>query len=57
MRKLLMLTLPLTCLFFICANSIYACSDPNCAYERRDRRTGTIMHFDKYGNEIGRTKG
>jgi hypothetical protein len=31
--------------------------DPRCSYERRDRRTGTIMHFDVYGNLIGRTKG
>lgn len=33
------------------------CDDSRCAYERRDPKTGTIMHFDKYGNLIGRTKG
>ncbi|HEY4830945.1 MAG TPA: hypothetical protein VIH61_00055 [Waddliaceae bacterium] len=36
---------------------ITKCDDPRCAYERRDSKTGTIMHFDKYGNLIGRTKG
>jgi hypothetical protein len=38
-------------------NSLNSCNDPNCAYERRDPRSGTIMHFDRYGNLLGRTKG
>lgn len=33
------------------------CDDPRCSYERRDPMNGTIMHFDRYGNLIGRTKG
>lgn len=55
--KLLMLSLPLACLFLISANNVFACIDTNCSYERRDQKTGTIMHFDKYGNLIDRTKG
>ena len=59
MKKLLMLTMSLTCLFLIGANSIYAaCNDfSNCSYERWDKNTGTLKHFDKSGNLIGRTKG
>jgi len=73
MKKLSILTLSLTCLFLSSANSVNtisgrdgnmmeiseqgACGDPSCAYERRDRRTGTIMHFDRYGKLLGRTKG
>lgn len=38
-------------------NSLGSCGDPNCAYERREQRSGCIMHFDRYGNMIGRTRG
>lgn len=31
-------------------------SDSRCAYERKDTHTGTTMHFDVYGNLLGRTK-
>lgn len=30
--------------------------DSRCAYERKDKHTGTTMHFDMYGNLLGRTK-
>ena len=33
------------------------CADPRCSYERKDPRSNTIMHFDQYGNLLGRTIG
>lgn len=57
MKKLLMIIISLACIFLTISNGVYACSDPNCSYERADQRSGTIKHFDKYGNLIGVTKG
>jgi hypothetical protein len=30
--------------------------DSRCSYERKDKHTGTTMHFDAYGNLLGKTK-
>jgi hypothetical protein len=63
MKQLSKLTLSMACLFVVSMGTLAAlsidnhkCTDPQCAYERRDPRSGTTMHFDRYGNLLGRTK-
>ncbi len=64
MKKASILTLSLVSLFVggmgtlaALSNNASTCGNPNCTLELYDRFSGTVSHFDKYGNLIGRTKG